>query len=67
MSELAKTPNPPFYAVIFTSVRRQADEQAYQETAARMLRLAARQTGFLGVDSAHSDPYGDGEDGYAPT
>ncbi|MCJ7557202.1 MAG: antibiotic biosynthesis monooxygenase [Gammaproteobacteria bacterium] len=58
MSELAKTPNPPFYAVIFTSVRRQADEQAYQETAARMLRLAARQTGFLGVDSAHSDGVG---------
>jgi len=58
MSELAKTPNPPFYAVIFTSVRRQADVEAYQETAARMLTLAARQRGFLGVDSAHSDGVG---------
>lgn len=58
MSELADTPKPPYYAVIFSSVRRQADEQAYQETAARMLTLAARQPGFLGVDSAHSDGVG---------
>ncbi|MCW8845191.1 MAG: antibiotic biosynthesis monooxygenase [Gammaproteobacteria bacterium] len=58
MSELADTPKPPFYAVIFTSMRRQADEQAYQETAARMLILAARQPGFLGVDSARSDGVG---------
>lgn len=58
MSELAQTPNPPYYAVIFTSVRRQGDEQAYQETAARMLTLAARQPGFLGVDSARSEGVG---------
>lgn len=58
MSELAHTPSPPYYTVIFTSVRRQADEQAYQETAARMLSLAAGQPGFLGVDGAHSDGVG---------
>lgn len=58
MNLLAQTPKPPYYAVIFTSVRRQADEQAYQDTAQRMLTLAARQPGFLGVDGAHSDGVG---------
>ena len=51
MSEIAKTPTPPYYAVIFTSLRTEGD-QGYGEMAARMLDLAAQQSGFLGVESA---------------
>ena len=58
MSQLANTPEPPYYAVIFASSRHDTDEPAYQDTAARMMELAARQPGFLGVDSARSDALG---------
>jgi heme-degrading monooxygenase HmoA len=51
MSAFAATPAPPYYAVIFTSTRTAVDE-GYGETADRMLELAARQPGFLGVESA---------------
>lgn len=46
----AATPEPPYYAVIFTSLRT-AEDQGYAETARRMLELARRQPGFLGVES----------------
>ena len=52
--EPARTPEPPYYAVIFTS-RLGADGDGYDETAGRMFELAARQAGFLGVDTAHED------------
>ena len=45
------TPKPPYYAVIFTSVRTSADND-YARTAARMLELAETMPGFLGVESA---------------
>ncbi|MCP8465795.1 antibiotic biosynthesis monooxygenase [Pseudomonas sp. ZM23] len=45
------TPQPPYYAVIFTSRRSEIDS-GYADTAERMLELAARQDGFLGVESA---------------
>lgn len=48
----ADTPPPPYYAVIFTSRRNEWDPQGYDEASCRMLELAARQPGFLGVDSA---------------
>ena len=50
MSEIANTPAPPYYAVIFSSLRSDVDT-AYAETAARMVELAAQQPGFLGVES----------------
>jgi heme-degrading monooxygenase HmoA len=43
---------PPYYAVIFTSRRSDADPEGYEATAARMVELASRQPGFLGVESA---------------
>ena len=46
----ATTPDPPYYAVIFTSTRTGVD-QGYHDGAARMVELAARQPGFLGVES----------------
>lgn len=49
---IAVTPEPPYYAVIFTA-QSGADDAGYAETAARMLSLARAQPGFLGVESAH--------------
>ena len=48
----ATTPEPPYYAVIFTSVRTDEDHAAYQAAAARMDELAAEQPGYLGMESA---------------
>jgi len=50
--EPAGTPQPPYVAVIFTSVRTEQDA-GYAETAAVMERLAAEQPGYLGIESAH--------------
>ncbi|MCF8246053.1 MAG: antibiotic biosynthesis monooxygenase [Saprospiraceae bacterium] len=46
---IAKTPPPPYYAVIFSSLRTDV-EAGYHETAERMLELAAEQPGYLGVE-----------------
>ena len=50
---IAHTPPPPYYAVIFTSVRTN-DADGYADTAARMIELANEQPGFLGVESARN-------------
>ncbi|EKB9386794.1 TPA: antibiotic biosynthesis monooxygenase [Pseudomonas aeruginosa] len=54
MSTIAKTQKPPYYAVIFTSLRTDGDN-GYAETASNMLLLASQQTGYLGVESARED------------
>jgi Uncharacterized enzyme involved in biosynthesis of extracellular polysaccharides len=51
---IAKTPAPPYYAVIFTSIRTDIDE-GYGLTANAMVSLAEKQPGFLGVESARND------------
>jgi heme-degrading monooxygenase HmoA len=48
---IAATPDPPYTAVIFTSVRT-AGDRGYAAAAAAMDALARRQPGFLGVESA---------------
>lgn len=48
---IAATPQPPYYAVIFTSLRTAGDND-YEQTAQRMVQLASAQPGFLGVESA---------------
>jgi len=48
---LARTPEPPYYAVIFTSLRTEGD-RGYGAMADRMLELAAQQPGYLGIESA---------------
>jgi heme-degrading monooxygenase HmoA len=50
---LAKTPQPPYYAVIFTS-QRTADEKGYARMADRMEELASGQPGYLGIESARN-------------
>jgi len=49
-ARLASTPEPPYYAVIFTSQRTDGD-RGYAYTAERMMELAAQQPGFLGAES----------------
>ena len=51
---IAKTPEPPYYAVIFTSVRTEGDN-GYAEMADRMVELASLQDGFLGIESARNE------------
>tara|TARA_R110001583_G_scaffold194720_3_gene366664 strand:- start:213025 stop:213339 length:315 start_codon:yes stop_codon:yes gene_type:complete len=48
---IADTPSPPYYAVIFSSLRTEGDN-GYGAMAERMLDLAAEQEGFLGAESA---------------
>lgn len=55
---MKKAPEPPYYAVIFTSQRTMVDE-GYGVTADRMVELAHRQPGFLGVESVR-DAHGSG-------
>ena len=54
MSDLASTPEPPYYAVIFTS-HRTAGDNGYREMAEKMIQLASQQPGFLGIESARED------------
>ena len=51
---IAQTPKPPYYAVIFTSVRKEGDH-GYAAMAERMVELAAGQEGFLGVETARNE------------
>ena len=47
----ATTPAPPYYAVIFTAQRTAGDEAGYGAMARAMADLAARQPGYLGIES----------------
>lgn len=53
--DLARTPQPPYYAVIFASVRTKGDDVAYGDAADRMAKLASEQPGYLGVDSVRGE------------
>ena len=59
-ASIASTPLPPYYAVIFTSQRTEGD-RGYGHMAERMVELAAKQPGFLGVESVR------GPDGFGIT
>ena len=48
---IAQTPEPPYTAVIFTSLRTEGD-QGYAVMSERMEALAAQQPGYLGIESA---------------
>lgn len=47
----AKTPQPPYYAVVFTSQRNGRGDDDYNGAAERMFELVQAQPGFLGVES----------------
>lgn len=51
---IAKTPQYPYYAVIFTSLRTNIDK-GYVAMAEQMEKLAKKQKGFLGIESARNN------------
>jgi heme-degrading monooxygenase HmoA len=53
-SDFASTPEPPYFAVIFTSARTDGDN-GYGEMADAMVALASQQPGFLGIESARGN------------
>ncbi|SRR5258708_3873525 len=57
----ARTPEPPYWAVIFTSRRTEGDNRGYAEMSDLMVSLASQQPGYLGYESAR------GEDGLGIT
>jgi heme-degrading monooxygenase HmoA len=54
---IARTPEPPYYAVVFTSQMSDGDNKGYGAMGDKMVELASQQEGFLGVESARG---GDG-------
>ena len=51
---IAETPATPYYAVIFTSIRTDGDK-GYGNMSDAMAESAAKQPGFLGVESAREE------------
>ena len=50
---ISNTPKPPYYAVIFSTLRTTVDE-GYMETTKRMEALAKQQEGYLGLETARN-------------
>jgi heme-degrading monooxygenase HmoA len=51
---IANTPHPPYYAVIFTSLRTEGDN-GYGAMAEEMDQLSQQQEGYLGIESARNE------------
>lgn len=60
MSGIANTPDPPYYAVIFTSKLKNKDP-SYEKTALLMLEKVKSMPGYLGVETFND------EEGYGIT
>ena len=50
---IANTPKPPYYTVIFTSVK--SNDNGYAEMSDKMVELVEKQSGFLGFESAKGE------------
>ena len=61
MSRFASTPQPPYFAAIFTSQRRDTSDDKYGATAEALVHRFHQLPGCLGVESAESP------DGFAVT
>lgn len=57
----ARLPDPPYYAVIFSSRRRVREGDGYDAMAERLFALVQKQPGFLGAESVR------GADGFGIT
>jgi len=51
---IAETPNAPYYAVIFSTLRTEVDE-GYVEMAEKMEELAKQQEGYLGIEAVRNE------------
>ncbi|HVJ82485.1 MAG TPA: antibiotic biosynthesis monooxygenase [Planctomycetia bacterium] len=54
-SPFAATPEPPYFAAIFTSLRTPTGGAEYAAMADRMAELAATMPGYLGVESVRDE------------
>ena len=51
---IARTPDPPYYAVIFTSIRTPG-ENGYADMSEAMVKAVQQQPGFLGFETARNE------------
>jgi heme-degrading monooxygenase HmoA len=54
MTFISKTPKPPYYAVVFTSINADVDHTEHTAMYQRMLTLAQGYDGFLGIEPARN-------------
>ena len=54
MPYISKTPNPPYYAVVFTSINANVDHTEHVDMYARLVQRAATYEGYLGIEPARN-------------
>lgn len=54
MPYICKTPKPPYYAVIFTSINADVDHTEHSALSARLAERAKMYDGYLGIEPARS-------------
>jgi len=54
LPKIINTPTPPYYAVIFTSLKIEEDK-GYGEMSNKIVDLVSKQDGFLGFESAREE------------
>lgn len=54
MPFISRTPKPPYYAVVFTSINADVDHAEHVAMSQRMVALAATYDGFLGIEPARN-------------
>lgn len=54
---ISTTPKPPYFAVIFTSLK-SSDDAGYDKMSEKMVQLAKEQPGFLGMESVREEGLG---------
>src|SRR5580692_2205255 len=59
MSYITKTPKPPYYAVVFTSINADVDHTEHTAMYKRMVEIAESYEGYIGIEPARN-PDGSG-------
>jgi uncharacterized protein CbrC (UPF0167 family) len=54
MPFISKTPTPPYYAVVFTSINADVDHSEHAEMFKRMIERAPGYEGYLGIEAARN-------------
>ena len=54
MPYITKTPAPPYYTVVFTSINADVDHTEHTEMFGRLVERAATYEGYLGIEAARN-------------
>jgi heme-degrading monooxygenase HmoA len=54
MPYISKTPTPPYYTVVFTSINAAVDHTEHVEMFGRLVQRAAIYDGYLGIEAARN-------------